>query len=189
MLDVDELIDDYCRSGFGAGAESVNRYFLRLEELTNEVSEQGKKMTEPFTPGAIAELRTMLDEAAEATRNEPESRERVAFLRAGLEYTDAYCAICRVNREWQASGIGHLSKEYREQFRVLCDRNWEVSRDVFENHHFAVNVPNVAWGSWAYFGRFGWNGPSEETKARVLDNRTPPDETADPTVPKETPPG
>lgn len=170
-LDVDELIDDYCRSGFGAGAESVKRYLLRLEELTNEVSEQGKKMTEPFTPGAIAELRTMLDEAAEATRNEPEFRERVTFLRAGLEYTDAYCAIFRVNREWQASGIGHLSKEYREAFRVLCDRNWEVSRDVFENHHLAVNVPNVAWGSWAYFGRFGWNGPSDRTRTTSGETR------------------
>ncbi len=155
-----ELIDDYCRAGFGKGAEPVKRYFLRLEDLTNDIAEQGKRMTEPYTTNVVAELRAMLEEAARKTRNEPDACERVAFLRAGLEYTDAYCAIFRVNREWQASGIGRLTQEYREKFRMACDRNREVSRDVFENHHLAVNVTTVAWGSWAYFGRFGWNSPS-----------------------------
>jgi hypothetical protein len=166
-LDVDALIDDYCRSGFGKGAEPVKRYLLRLEELTNEVAEQGKKITEPFTPGVVAELRSMLDDAARATRDDPEAGERVAFLRAGLEYTDAYCAVFRLNREWQDSGIGRLTNEYRERFRVVCDRNWEASRDILEDHHLAVNVITVAWGSWAYFGRFGWNGLSERARAAL----------------------
>ena len=33
-LDVDELIDDYCQTGFGSGADSVKKYLSKLEELS-----------------------------------------------------------------------------------------------------------------------------------------------------------
>jgi hypothetical protein len=35
-LEPSAVIDDYCRTGFGAAAPSVRRYFARLEELTDE---------------------------------------------------------------------------------------------------------------------------------------------------------
>lgn len=162
--DVDVLIDDYCTAGFGKGADAVKRYYLRLEELTNEMAEQGKKPTEPFTPEVVAELRGMLDEAKAATQGDVDTSKRVAFLRVGLEYTDAYCEIFRINREWEATGSKRYSKEFLERIGKACDRNREVSRDVFENNHLAINTTYVAWGSWAYFGRFGWNSSSDKLK-------------------------
>jgi len=161
--DVDALIDDYCRSGFQSGAKPVKKYLLRLEDLTNQVAAEKLSLTEPYTPEVIDELRGHLTQAAAATRDEPAAHRRVAFLRSGLEYTDAYSAVFRTIREYQASK-SRLTPEWRGRFRKAMDRNWLVSRDIFENHHLAVNVACVAWGSWSYFNRFGWNGPSEETK-------------------------
>ena len=48
------------------------------------------------------------------------------------------------------------------RLHAACDRNWKSSRKIFDNHHLAVNIPNVAWGSWEYFGRFGWKPPSSK---------------------------
>ena len=73
-----------------------------------------------------------------------------------------YSSIFRTNDAWQAEGGGRLTPEIRERFRGPLERNWENSRNIFENHFLAVNVANVAWGSWAYLPRFGWKGASEE---------------------------
>ena len=163
-LDVDELIDDYCNSGFESGAMPVKQYFLRIEELTNQIAAQQLNVTEPYNPEVIAELRGYLDEAAAATKDEPLARRRVAFLRSGLDYTDAYVAAFRIIRAHQASGRSRLPPETKQQISDALDNNWRVSRTIFENDHLAVNVATVAWGSWNYFVRFGWSGPSEAAR-------------------------
>ena len=170
--DVDALIDDYCRSGFQSGAAPVKKYLLRLENLTDQIAAGKLTLTEPYTPEVIDELRGYLKQAATATRDEPAAQRRVAFLRSGLEYTDAYSAVRRIIREYQESK-SRLTPEWRRRFRTAMDRNWLVSRDVFENHHLAVNVACVAWGSWSYFARFGWSGPSEETKKQAAKGHIP----------------
>ncbi|TWT84349.1 hypothetical protein CA13_58260 [Planctomycetes bacterium CA13] len=166
-LDVDALIDDYCQSGFGSGADAVKSYFLRLEDITNTIAEQQLKITQPFPPAVIDELRGYLDMAAAATADEPDASKRVAFLRSGLEYTDAYVAAFRIFREHEAAGGGRLLKETKQRIREALDNNWLVSRGIFENHHLAVNVATVAWGSWNYFGRYYWSDPSPEIRAKV----------------------
>ena len=157
-LDIDALLDDYCRAGFGAGAVHVKAYLLEVESLTNLMATTEMKYTGPFTHEAIAGLRGHLDKAHASTAGDTGSNKRVAFLRAGLEYTDAFCEIFRIDRERQEKGE-KMTAEWRQRIGAACDRNWEVSREMFEKHHLAVNIPNVAWGSWDYFGRFGWEPP------------------------------
>jgi hypothetical protein len=164
-LDVEALIDDYCRAGFGAGADAVKRYLLRLEQLTDEIAAKELTVTKPYTPEVVDELRALLDEAALAVASDAKPKARVEFLRVGLEYTDAYCDIYRIDREWQEIG-GRLSLEMKERARRALDRNWEASRDIFENHPLAVNVANVAWGSWGYFKKFQWKDVSPEVLAK-----------------------
>ena len=164
-LDVDDLLDDYCRAGFGAGANHVKAYFLKLEALTDAMSTTEMGYTEPFTPEVIAELRTHLDKARTATGDDPATNKRVKFLRAGLDYTDAYCEIFRIDRERQAKGE-KMTAEWKARLGAACDHNWKVSRETFEKHHLAVNIPNVAWGSWGYFGRFGWKPPQMLSETR-----------------------
>lgn len=161
-LDIDALLDDYCRSGFGNGADAVKRYFLRLEALTDTIATNESSVTDPFTPKTITELRALLDEAAKATREGSDTHRRVNFLRIGLEYTVNYAAVFQAWNKWVESGGGRLSKEQRQIFRDVIERNWESTRNIFENHPLAVNVTSVAWGSWGYFGRMGWSKPSEE---------------------------
>ena len=142
----------------------MKRYLLRLEQLTDEIAVNGLTVTGPYTPAVIADLRVILDEAAGKVSDDAQAKARVEFLRVGLEYTDAYCDIYRIDREWQALG-GRLSPEMKERARKALDRNWQASRDIFENHPLAVNVANVAWGSWGYFKRFQWKDVSPEVLA------------------------
>lgn len=166
-LDVDELIDDYCQSGFGSGAEFVKQYFLRIEELTELMASTDLKYTEPYTPEVINQLRGYLDQAARATKSESDAGKRVAFLRTGLDYTEAYVNVFRIIRQHEASGGGRLPPDTKQRIRNALDNNWLVSRNVFENHHLAVNVATVAWGSWSFFGRFGWSEPSPAVQTQA----------------------
>ncbi len=168
-LDADDLIRDYCDSGFGAGEEFVRRYFLRVEEITNTLASRKLNYTELYTPEVIDELRGYLEAAKLATAGEPDAQARVAFLRSGLEYTDAYAAAFHIIREHQTRnpGGGRLPETTKQRIRKALDNNWLVSRDIFENHHLAVNVGTVAWGSWNYFGRFYWSDPSPETRKQA----------------------
>ena len=167
QLDVDVLIDDYCRSGFGAGADAVKQYFLRIEQLTDVMATTELNYTEPYTPSVMDELRSYLNQADAATKHDRDANRRVAFLRSGLDYTDAYAAAFRIIREHEAGGGGRLHPETKQRIRSALDDNWLVSRDVFENNHLAVNVATVAWGSWNYFGRFGWSDPSPDIRQSV----------------------
>lgn len=165
-LNVDTLLDDYCRSGFGSGADAVKKYFLAIERLSDQLAAKQLGYTVLFTPTVIGEFRSILDGAAKATRNEPDAHKRVAFIRSGLEYTNTYSTVFHIIREHQANNPEgtRLPKGTKQRIRTALDNNWLVSRDVFENNHLAVNVATVAWGSWAYFGRFGWSNPSPEIR-------------------------
>ena len=191
-LDVDELIDDYCLAGFGSGADAIKKYFLRIEGLTNLMAASDQKYTEPYTPEVIDELRSYLDEAAVAIKSSGTRKEfrpslspsasheipaasatqteldRVAFLRSGLDYTEAYVSAFHIIRNHQSSGGGRLPSETKQRIRDALDKNWLVSRDVFENNHLAVNVATVAWGSWNFFGRYGWAEPSAEIREQAI---------------------
>jgi Domain of unknown function (DUF4838) len=61
--DVDAIVDDYCRAGFGPAAKSVRRYFDRLEALMDEGAAKKAKATEAFGAGAAAGLRKELEQA------------------------------------------------------------------------------------------------------------------------------
>ena len=166
--DVDVLFNDYCQSGFGKGADSVKKYFLRIEELTNQIAEKQLRVHEPFTPEVVTELRDLLEQAGEATKDDPESNARVAFLRTGLEYTDVFVQFYRLEKEHVDGGGGRLSAEMKQRMREALDRNWISSREVFLKEHLAVNTATVAWGNWSYFARFGWSFPDDEVKEKLL---------------------
>lgn len=109
--------------------------------------------TELYTAEVVNELRGYLEAAKTAKKAEPDAHSRVAFIRSGLEYTDAYVAAFHIIREHQTRNPdgGRLPNDTKQRIRAALDNNWLVSRDVFENNHLAVNVATVAWGSWPYW--------------------------------------
>lgn len=155
-IDVDEVIEDYCRHGFGPAAEGVSRYFDELERATREValshtgedragireeeadqelleSSQNWKEWEQryflvFTEERVQGLRNILQEAYDAVEGDPVIQERIIFLGIGLQYADLYRDIL-------------LSKsESREQLR-----NWFL--EVFETRPQVVNSAFLLWRS------------------------------------------
>jgi len=153
--DVDRLIDDFCQAGFGPAAGPVRQYFLRIERLTDGIaaatepaSLRSVDVTAPFTPAIIAELSGTLDEAEKLAAGDNAVLARIAFLRDGLDFTDLQAQAYRFLRQ--------EGKVDREAARRLLDRKYWLMRDIFENHHLAVNVAYVAWGGGARWRRLGW---------------------------------
>ena len=169
-LDVDEVIDDYCRTGFGDASEMIKRYFLRIEQLTNETAAKKSEdtrnidVTEPYMPEVIAELRGMLDQAKRITDDDMEVRRRIEFLRLGLDFTELQAKIYRMlSLEKQR----RLSTSEKNEARQLLDQKWLMMRSIFKGEHFAVNVAASCWGEWGRFKRLGWTGPSSQIKGSI----------------------
>ena len=166
-LDVDAVIDDYCRSGFGPAAGPIKRYFTRIEQLTNagaavtQAQRDGARpdVTEPYTQQVVGELRELLDEADKAADN-TEVRQRISFLRLGLDFTELQAKIYRLLK---LDAEKRLSAAEQTQARRLLDEKWLMMRRIFAEEHFAVNVSGMCWGEWGRFRRLGWEGPSQET--------------------------
>jgi hypothetical protein len=167
-LNVDDVIDDYCRAGFGPAAEPIKSYFMRVEQLTNEVAAVTKEqrngakpdVTEPYTRQVVSELRQYLDQADKAANSDAQVRRRISFLRLGLDFTELQAKIYRLLRR---DAEKRLSADERTQAKKLLDEKWLMMRRIFQDEHFAVNVSAMCWGEWGRFRRLGWKGPSQET--------------------------
>lgn len=187
-LDVDALVEDYCRSGFGPGWRHVHRYLMRIEDLTDQVSarEWDKDKfdardageTDPYTPEVVAELRGYLDAAEADSGDDLAARRRIGFLRVGLDWADIQAQTYRFR---DLARERKLTPEEWAEATKLLDRRWLMMRRIFQEEHFAVNVTTVTWGDWAWFRVLGWTGPSEETRrAASGQSRKPALETEDP---------
>ncbi|MBN2271547.1 MAG: DUF4838 domain-containing protein, partial [Sedimentisphaerales bacterium] len=169
-LNVDEAIDDYCRSGFADAAGQIKSYLLRVEQLTEftaakkgrDINSQTADVTEPYTPREIAALRSLLNAADETVKDNQEVRRRIAFLRVGLDFTELQAQIYRLLR---LSGERRLEPAERTQAIELLDKKFLMMRDIFQNNHFAVNVAGMSWSEWGRFKKLGWDGPSTENQA------------------------
>jgi len=93
--DVDAVMDDYCRSGFGNAAEPVKRYFAALEELTNKVAatnEYGGRKSNPdffmghYTDEFLGRCQALLDEGKRLATDDPQALKRLAFLEIGVKF-------------------------------------------------------------------------------------------------------
>jgi hypothetical protein len=162
-LNVDEEIDDYCRTGFGSAVDPVKRYFARLEKLTDQIAaaEPALHPTAPYTAEVITELSSLLDEAdraAAAVGDGEKVLKRIAFLRRGLDYAEIHSAGYHLLAELNETG--KLTPELRARATEVLNRNYEFSREIFYKDFLAVNVARIAWGGWGYFGRLGWRSPA-----------------------------
>ena len=158
-MDVDAIIDDYCRAGFGNAAKSVRHYFNRLETITNEIAANRAALDadidtakiEPlgtFTPQALAELRDLLRQAREQAASDAISLKRLAFLERGLRWTETES---RVHAFFQQTD--------KVAARKACEERFALMRDVFQNDFLAVNVAAISWGEDGYIKRLGWKHP------------------------------
>jgi hypothetical protein len=161
--DVDALLDDYCRAGFGRAWPEVRRYLVRLEELTDRIAAEELTLTAPYTPEVVAELQGLLD-AAQHKAEDDTVRRRVTFLRRGLELA----ALQHRAHAFLAQLVDRPpSADLKQAVGGVQQEKWLLMRRIFREDHLAVNVAMVAWGSEGLFGRLGWAGARSVPKTVV----------------------
>ena len=80
----DDIVDDYCKAGFGAAAADVRMYFDALERMTDRATQLGKgieSFVEAFDPPLLAAI---LTKANRAVKDDAMARKRIDYLRLGL---------------------------------------------------------------------------------------------------------
>ena len=111
-LSLEDVLDDYCVSGFGAAASAVKSYLTGVMDRWEE-TEGGKTMTSgPMEDLAAAlyprewraERRQELAAAAEACRGDESAQGRVGFLTQGLDFLDRHVEACAALRDLVAAG-------------------------------------------------------------------------------------
>lgn len=154
--DVNTIVDDYCRAGFGPAGKSVRRYFDRLESLLNEASTKKTKATVAFNPEALAGTRKQLDQAAKEAGSDSTIAKRVAFLELGLRWTEV---------ETRAHAfLTDPAKVDKEAARKTLDERFALMREVFQKTPLAVNVAYISWGEDGLWSRLGWEPPGTGRK-------------------------
>lgn len=161
--DFDALLEDYCRTGFGAGAESVKQYFRRIErDVVPDAGPRGLGFPQ-IAPESLASLRELLVAAARATAADAASGRRVAFLRAGLEFTAISAEAHRLARVADAGGAVDP-----QAASGLLERRWQLMRMLLQEHPLAVNVAVVAAADGPLNRALRWAGPSAAMKSGQL---------------------
>jgi len=158
-LKYDDILADYCRSGFGAAAEPVRQYFLKIEPMAGKSVRNGKSnyYWERYTPDAMAELGTLLDEA-DSKAADPIVKRRIAFLLAGYDYSAITAKACRMAQDAADGEPVDLAAAGE-----LMDRRWLLMRKLFRDWPLAVNVVVTA-GSEGWTKHLKWQGPSQKAR-------------------------
>jgi hypothetical protein len=95
QADVNAIVDDYCRTGFGPAAPAIRAYFRSLEQITDRISAAdagyyGKDlmagMLPFFTPEVLNEAGSHLVRARTLAGTDAAILERIKLLETGLEY-------------------------------------------------------------------------------------------------------
>ncbi len=159
-LTFEAVLDDYCRSGFGAGAEQVKHYWL----LADTGIELRPKMFPLIKPETLDAMRATLIAAAKATVNDPASNHRVSFLRAGLEFTAITAEAHRIKEAAEAAGTNPDAVKVS----AVMEHRWQLMRAIFQTHPLAVNVALVAANDAPLNSALGWKGPGALAKSSKL---------------------
>ena len=130
---VDEIIDDYCRAGFGPGAKSVRRYFDMLENARNEAIEIKIEQNSAISLKLIPELKKCLEQARAEIGPEKEFAERLSFIELGLRWS-----------EIQARA--HASAKGSAELKIASEERFALMKEIFRKSPLAVNVGYVLWG-------------------------------------------
>jgi hypothetical protein len=145
--DVDAIVADYCRAGFGPAADPIREYFRHLEEMTTDLARssayEGRKknpevLAQHYTDEFLAKCRALLDEADRKAGDDDVVRQRIAFLRKAIRYA-------RIRRDWTLARA--LAREGdREAAQRL--RSIEADRDTW------YQQLGISWALNAAYLRF-----------------------------------
>jgi len=170
--DIDALVDDYCRAGFGSAAYEAKKYFTQLETLTNElaagiasdVGELRAEEDEPargldpdsiyavipkyYGPARLAPLRATLARATAAAGDDSAAIARLAFLGRGLDYAAEQARVFALvnQRTPDRAALAAALRERQALFQAIYDRDYFAigfPRLLFKEQAVAVIKANL----------------------------------------------
>ena len=124
--DVDRIVEDYCRSGFGPAAPQVRAYFAMLEKITDRLAAQREYVGQStyldvpalFEIAELEELRAMLDNAREVAAGDETIQKRIAFICEALDVADVEVPI---HKAVELARKNRPSAEQIEEYRTMLE--------------------------------------------------------------------
>lgn len=163
-IDTDAVMDDYYNRAFGPAAEPMRAYWAFMEEARETCRDEGHSRQTFYSDELFDEAGEFLDAAQhQASAAETELYgERVAYVRAGFDYTRLYLQCERLMAEYRKGrqadaeladriralwdDIGQLSEEYplALNWRRLEPRHGRTAGAHPDGRSAAVKLPRVS---------------------------------------------
>lgn len=166
--DIDELIIDYCDAGFGPASPAVQKYFARLEELTNAVAKAAADssrvedgidpnsrngglllLTRIYTPEKLAELQSILDDAKKQAGQNEAVLKRIEFLEQAMRFASA-------ETNWLRAYFAPESADKKQAVQNALDQRQAVLVDIYDHHFYAQSPISVLYREASMFKEYDW---------------------------------
>jgi len=143
---VEEIVDDYCKTGFGPAAPAVKEYFAAIEQITSRIAAERENdrdddIAARYTKQDLETLRGLLDRAAGLALEDQTSAARVAFLAEGLDFAEVEAVLYHAVEETKTK---KPSETRIEELRKLLDRRRTLRTE--RRASWAVNVVDFVRG-------------------------------------------
>lgn len=167
-LDIDEIITDYCDKGFGAASPAIQKYFSRLEELTNEDAKAASEMdraedgidpksrngmllvlSQTYTAEKLADLESILSDAKKQAAGDSAVIQRIEFLEQAIRYAQAETA-------WLRAYFSPASPDKKQNVLNALDKRHEVLMDIYDNNFYAQSPFSVLYREASMFKEYDW---------------------------------
>lgn len=152
--DVDAIVEDYCKAGFGLAARSVRRYLDGLEALLDEAARKKGSPITVFDSRALERLREHLDQARRDASGDAVITRRIAFLETGLRWTEIEARAHAL--------LAEPAKADRKAVKKILDERFTLMQQLFRETPLALNVAYISWGEDALWARLGWERPARK---------------------------
>ncbi len=154
---VDEIMDDYYKSGFGPAAEDIKKYWTMLEGNRNEIIKNKKDWMDVFNSEFFKNAGAILDQATVKAKGQEEYLTRIAFVKAGLDYL-------RLNTENQALVRQKLALKTEDPaIKLKMTENWKQIVDILQKHPLALEASEI--NKAGTNGELGYIHPDADHKA------------------------
>jgi len=156
--DGEAVLEDYYQRAFGPAYDEMKEYWTTLENIRDHVAADSAlnialDMPQIFTPQVMDNLQSLLDAAQRKVASSPQGFiDRVAFVRAGFEYTKLVVAARTMMVEYENTGL---------KDKALADRInelWKQADPLKEAH------PQILF--WQRLTRVGLHPKSPASEIR-----------------------
>lgn len=150
--DVDALIDDYCRTGFGPAGKTMRRYFDRLESVFSAMAKgENHDDASGFSDEVLAQLQTFITQAKAEAGDDPAALKRVEFVALGAKWTDIETHAHRL--------LAAPAKNDPAEVKRVLDERYAFMREVFQKEPLALNVTAISFGEDGIWSRLRYQFP------------------------------